>query len=75
MSPYAVPSDVTEAAENFVDSAVRHHLDQTSGEVLTECRLCGLWEEHEPDCPVPVVDRWLKNPPAWDAEHKEEKND
>jgi hypothetical protein len=59
--PFVPEQDVLDAVESLMDTAIRRHHDTRSDEILTECRVCGLWEEHEVDCPVPAIEKWWRS--------------
>jgi hypothetical protein len=55
-----VPSDqACKAVEHLLDVVTRHHT-YTDGETFVECELCGGWDDHADDCPVPVLLTWQK---------------
>lgn len=50
--------DLACAVEHFLDLAISRYATD-DGETFTECHVCGGWEEHRDDCPVPPLERWL----------------
>jgi len=42
------------------DEGTSHHQDSTSGETFQECLLCGEWDGHTPECPMPAIDKYLR---------------
>lgn len=51
---------VANALEAVLDEAyVRHH-DSNADETFVHCQVCEEWEDHEDDCPIPVIEKWLE---------------
>lgn len=53
--------EVCSAVEMLLDIGLKHHHDRNADETFTECRLCGMWEEHSETCPIPVLKRWIES--------------
>ncbi len=61
VSPATDPetSELVDSIVAVMDLAVLPHHDHSAGETFLECKLCGEWEGHEDDCPIPMLERWL----------------
>lgn len=51
--------DLIDQAEALIDAATIRHYDRQADETFVECRLCGAWEAHKTDCPLPALAAWL----------------
>ncbi len=68
-APAPVPGPVVDAAldgdyfdtlfAEVEEDCIRQHHDAQAQETLTECLVCGGWDEHKDGCPVPVISAWL----------------
>lgn len=52
---HAQPDEVVNVLQELIDVGVRRHVDATADETFTECLVCGEWEGHLDDCPMPHV--------------------
>ena len=50
-------TEVVNAVESLLDVSLERHSD--GEETFIACHLCGSWEGHEDECPVPALLRWL----------------
>ena len=50
---------LNEQLEEFLDNSQAKRRDSFSEETFTECMLCGEWEGHKDNCPVPAIEKWL----------------
>jgi hypothetical protein len=57
-APFTPADDVLDAIQALCDTATVLHSVRDSDEVFIECRVCGGWEEHEHDCPMPAIHAW-----------------
>jgi len=46
--------------EKVAEDATIHHHDSQSGESFRECVVCGEWDGHEKECPMPAIELWIK---------------
>lgn len=56
-APYEAPEELIDLVNHLVDLAIVPH--SNGDETFQECRLCGRWEEHADECPVPALERWM----------------
>lgn len=60
--PYEPPEEICEAVENFLGEVLRRVTfsapSHDEAETFMECRICGEWDGHTDDCPIPAVLRW-----------------
>jgi len=61
-----VLNTLTEALED----AIQNHHDSQSGETFQECMLCGEWDSHIKECPIPAIELWFKVLAKKDADAK-----
>ncbi len=47
-------------AELWLETALEGHCDPCSEESFVQCHVCGGWDGHDEDCPVPGLETWLK---------------
>ena len=60
---YDPPQELIDLVDRLrEESIVRHSTGGEDPETFTECRLCGGWEDHADDCPIPAIERWLDAP-------------
>lgn len=52
---FSQEDDVIEALEGLMDVALIKHFDPKADETFIECKVCGGWEEHADDCPMPLI--------------------
>lgn len=52
------PAVVVEIVNLLVDNAIVSH--SNGDETFHECLVCGDWEGHTDDCPMPALERWLR---------------
>lgn len=64
---YEPPELLIDLVNQTVDEAIQKRHDRTSGESFVFCGLCGEWEDHTPDCPIPWLDSWLASGEEKDA--------
>lgn len=57
--PYEPPEVVVALITLLVDSAIVRH--SNTEETFVECLVCGDWEGHTDDCPVPALERWMNS--------------
>ena len=62
MTTHQPPQDLVNLIDELVGQALVRHYDPKADESLTECRVCGGWEEHTADCPIPACEKWLHGP-------------
>jgi hypothetical protein len=58
---YEAPQSLIEAIDSVVSDAISKSTTADDEETFTLCRLCGEWEGHTDDCPIPWMDSWLSN--------------
>jgi hypothetical protein len=61
MTKFEPAEEVINAVEQLVDVAIVRHAIPNADETLTECCLCGDWEGHTDDCPMPAVLAWRED--------------
>lgn len=59
---YEAPENVVEAVDALMDVATRTETNR-DGETFTECKMCGEWEGHHDDCPMPAIVKWWEKGP------------
>jgi hypothetical protein len=52
--------ELLDTMQKIVEDAVIYHNDSESGESFRECVVCGDWDEHHKNCPVPAIELWIK---------------
>lgn len=57
--PYETPLSLVELLNAIADEATSRHHDHQSDETLVECHVCGEWEGHTDECPIPAIQKWL----------------
>jgi hypothetical protein len=54
--------------DEVIEEAIQYHRDPTSGETFPECMLCGEWDDHLKECPIPRIETWFKIVEKKDAQ-------
>ena len=54
------PQELTDMLDSFLSEVVQTHYDSQSEDTFVECKLCGEWEGHTEDCPVPAIETYMK---------------
>jgi len=49
-----------------LDLSLRRHSNDE--ETFIECVLCGKWEEHTDECPMPKIQEWMDHDPKIQTE-------
>jgi len=57
-TPFEPDAEVLEAINAFADLAIRRQTWHTE-ETFEECRVCGEWDSHTDDCPMPAIVKWI----------------
>lgn len=60
--PHECPYAIVGVAEHLLDIATELHFDNQTEETFSECRLCGEWEGHTDQCPIPALKQWMGEP-------------
>lgn len=50
---------IADSAQNLIDTAMSVQQDRQSGETFQCCHMCLSWDEHQPKCPMPLLEEWL----------------
>ncbi len=56
---YEAPAIVIELMNLLADNAIVRH--SNDDETFLECLVCGEWDGHADECPMPAIERWLKS--------------
>jgi hypothetical protein len=57
---YETPQVLIDLIERVIDCGGNRH--SNGDETFIECLVCGEWEGHTDDCPIPALDRWMAQP-------------
>lgn len=57
---YDPPKALIDTLNGLLDDAIRRHTERSTEETFEECILCGEWEGHTDQCPIPAIDRFLR---------------
>jgi hypothetical protein len=60
---YQPSQRLIDLVDELIGLSVIRHYDRTADEHMTECRLCGGWEEHRDECLIPAAERWMAREP------------
>lgn len=55
--PYEPPAEVLQLVNTLIDQA-RTSQSWHTGETFVQCLVCGEWEGHADNCPMPALIRW-----------------
>ena len=58
--PHVAPDPIVELLNEVEELVLVRHPDPWGSDSVTECRLCGDWEGHRKDCPMPALRKWLR---------------
>ena len=61
-TPEEIENEIADQAEHLIDVSTQHHSDWKSGEVFIECYVCGKFDEHNEECFIPYIQKWLDKP-------------
>jgi hypothetical protein len=64
---YNTPQQLLDRLQTLVEDAQTKQYDPRVDETFTQCLVCGVWESHDPTCPIPWMDTWLANGVEDDA--------
>jgi hypothetical protein len=56
--PFRVSDTVIEAVAELLDTVTNGTYHESTDEVFTQCLMCGEWEGHADECPVPALKKW-----------------
>ena len=59
VEPSTREDGLTSAVVTLLDVAITGRYDPMADETFLYCHVCGEWEGHEEECPVPLLERWL----------------
>ena len=56
-------NEIEDMLEAVLDETYQRHRDNRSEETFLECKLCEGWETHDPNCPIPLIEKWFESKP------------
>ena len=54
----ATEDAIADHVATLLDVALSSEQDRQSGETFQCCHLCATWDDHQPNCPIPLLERW-----------------
>jgi hypothetical protein len=61
---------VTDIIEQLLDEAKETRHNRADDEILIECKVCGHFDGHEPECPIPAIERFMESSIVPAASHR-----
>lgn len=61
LSTYTPPDQIIDLVDQLVNAAQTGYHDRQSDETMAFCVMCGEWEGHTDDCPIPKLKEWMNS--------------